>query len=747
MADSTSEFDVTSNNNPEEGLPKDISSNEMIDATEFQGTPDSSATLTATNAIGAFSQNLLQRLIDSKGRGDLFMAIGVVMILVILIIPVPTWMLDIGLAFSISFSVMILMTVIFLNKPLEFNAFPTILLLATLIRLSLNLASTRLILSNGHEGTNAAGRVIEAFGGFVMGGNFVIGIIVFAILVIVNFVVITKGSGRIAEVAARFTLDAMPGKQMAIDADLSSGLIDEDEARTRRTELEEESSFFGAMDGAAKFVRGDAMAGIIITFINVLGGIIIGVAQNDMAFVDAADSYTRLTVGDGLVSQIPALIVSTAAGMLVAKGGVKGSMEKAVFGQLSAKPKSVGMVSFLLFCFVAVPGIPALPFLILATATGTIAFILHLNARKIAISKAEQVEAELADAPSLAEEPISQVLKIDFLRLELGYGLLQLINEGEDGQRLTDQIKALRRQMAIEMGFVMPAVRIQDNMQLAANNYIVRVKEIDAGKGDLRPNMLLVMDPRGEEITLTGETTTEPTFGLPATWIEESGREEALFRGYTVVDTPTVITTHLTEIIKDNMSDLLSYAETQKLLDELDKDHQKLIADIVPAQISVGGIQRTLQNLLQERISIRDLPTILEGISEACIQSRNIGLITEHVRSRLARQISDSNTDSEGVILMVTLSPEWEQTFVEALVGAGEEKQLSMAPSRLQEFISAVRQTFERHAMMGEMPILLTSPPIRPFVRSIVERFRPSTIIMSQNEIHPKAKIKTVGQV
>ena len=301
--------------------------------------------------------------------------------------------------------------------------------------------------------------------------------------------------------------------------------------------------------------------------------------------------------------------------------------------------------------------------------------------------------------------------------------------------------------MAIEMGFVMPAVRIQDNMQLASTNYIVRVKEIDAGKGDLRPNMLLVMDPRGEEITLSGESTTEPTFGLPAMWIEESGREQALFKGYTVVDTPTVITTHLTEIIKDNMADLLSYSETQKLLDELDKDHQKLIADIVPAQISVGGIQRTLQNLLQERVSIRDLPTILEGISEACIQSRNIGLITEHVRSRLARQISDANTNSEGVILMVTLSPEWEQTFVESLVGAGEEKQLSMPPSRLQEFISAVRQIFERHAMMGEMPVLLTSPPIRPFVRSIVERFRPSTIIMSQNEIHPKAKIKTVGQV
>jgi len=747
MADSTSEFDNSPNNNSETGLPDDTSGSELVESSGIEGSLSASSTLTATNAISAFGQNMFRQLMGSKSRGDLVMALGVIAILVILIIPMPTWMLDISLAFSISFSVMILMTVIFLNKPLEFNAFPTVLLLATLIRLSLNLASTRLILSDGHEGTAAAGKVIEAFGGFVMAGNFVIGIIVFAILVIVNFIVITKGSGRIAEVAARFTLDAMPGKQMAIDADLSSGLIDEDEARTRRTELEEESSFFGAMDGAAKFVRGDAMAGIIITFINVIGGIIIGVAQNDMAFTDAADSYTRLTVGDGLVSQIPALIVSTAAGMLVTKGGVKGSMEKAVFGQLSAKPKSVGMVSFLLFCFVAVPGIPAIPFLILATATGVIGFILHRNAKQLAISEAEQAKADLADAPTLAEEPISQVLKIDFLRLELGYGLLQLINEGQEGQRLTDQIKALRRQMAIEMGFVMPAVRIQDNMQLAANNYIVRVKEIDAGQGDLRPNMLLVMDPRGEEITLSGETTTEPTFGLPATWIEESGREEALFRGYTVVDTPTVITTHLTEIIKDNMSDLLSYAETQKLLDELDKDHQKLIADIVPAQISVGGIQRTLQNLLQERISIRDLPTILEGISEACIQSRNIGLITEHVRSRLARQISDANTDSEGVILMVTLSPEWEQTFVEALVGAGEEKQLSMAPSRLQEFISAVRQTFERHAMMGEMPILLTSPPIRPFVRSIVERFRPSTIIMSQNEIHPKAKIKTVGQV
>ena len=714
------------------GAPAADMSMDAGDAGAFGEGPQAPPPSATEEAIGAISQDLFRRLTQGGGRGDILLAMGVVAILVVLILPMPTWMLDVSLAFSITFSVLILMTVIFLEKPLEFNAFPTILLIATMVRLSLNLASTRLILANGHEGTGAAGKVIEAFGGFVMGGNFVIGIIVFGILVIVNFVVITKGSGRIAEVAARFTLDAMPGKQMAIDADLSSGLIDEAEAKVRRKELEDESTFFGAMDGAAKFVRGDAVAGLLITFINIIGGIIIGVAQRGMSFSDATDTFTRLTVGDGLVSQIPALVVSTAAGMLVTKGGVSGPMEKAVFGQLGAKPKSLAMVSALLLALVVMPGIPATPFLVLAGITGGIAIVSFRNASKKAAIVREQMAVEEAEAAPVSEEPISQVLKIDFLRLELGYGLLALINEGAEGQRLTDQIKALRRQMAQEMGFVMPAVRIQDNMQLAANNYIIRVKEIDAGNGDLRPNMLLVMDPRGEDITLSGESTQEPTFGLPAMWIDSGSREEALFRGYTVVDAPTVITTHLTEVIKDNMADLLSYAETQKLLDDLDKDHQKLIADIVPSQISVGGIQRTLQNLLAERISIRDLPTILEGISEACIQSRNIGLITEHVRSRLSRQISDANTDMEDVILLVTLSPEWEQVFVESLVGAGEEKQLSMAPSKLQDFISAVRQTFERHAMMGETPVLLTSPVIRPFVRSIVERFR---------------KIKTVGQI
>jgi flagellar biosynthesis protein FlhA len=678
-------------------------------------------------------------------RSDLGLALGLIAILIVLILPMPRWLMDISLALSFTFSVLILMTVLFIGRPLDFSTFPTVLLISTMLRLALNLASTRLILSHGHEGQDAAGKVIEAFGNFVTGGNFVIGVIVFGILVIVNFVVITKGSGRIAEVAARFSLDAMPGKQMAIDADLSAGLINETEARSRRRSLEDESTFFGAMDGAAKFVRGDAIAGLLITFINIVGGIIIGVAQKNLGIAAAAQNYTVLTVGDGLVTQIPALIVSTAAGMLVSKAGVHGSADKALMGQLGGYPAALGLCSFLLVSMSLLPGIPMLPFLLLAGGTGAGAWAVSKKQARQAIEEAD-VAAQAAAPPPVAEEPIASILQMDYIRIELGYGLLTLIN-GDTGQRLTDQIKALRRQLAADMGFVLPSVRIQDNMQLPANVYVVRIKEIDAGRGDLRPNMLLIMDPKGEKIPLAGEETTEPTFGLPAMWVVEGLREEAVFRGYTVVDPATVITTHLTEVVKDHMADLLSYAETQKLLDELPKEQQKLIADMVPSQISLSGIQRVLQNLLGERISIRDLPTILEGVAEAVSFTHNVNTITEHVRARLSRQISDANLAPGGYIPLVTLSPVWEQTFAEAIVGKGEERQLAMAPSKLQEFIQGVRQHLERHAMMGEAPVLLTSPAVRPFVRSIVERFRPSTVVMSQNEIHPKARIKTLGQL
>lgn len=686
---------------------------------------------------------LNRRLREALGHGDVILALGVVAILVVLILPMPTWLLDISLALSITFSVLILMVALFIGKPLEFSSFPTVLLISTMLRLSLNLASTRLILSHGHEGKEAAGGVIAAFGEFVMQGNFVIGIIVFAILIIVNFVVITKGSGRIAEVAARFSLDAMPGKQMAIDADLSAGLIDEREARTRRRTLEDESAFFGAMDGAAKFVRGDAVAGLLITFINIVAGIIIGVGQMNLSFSEAAVAYTYLTVGDGLVSQVPALIVSTAAGLMVAKAGNEGSTDKAIFAQLGGYPKALGVSAALMAAMSLLPGIPMLPFMLLAAIAGGGAFAMT---RQRATTARAVAEAEAAVPAPPMEEPISAALAIDDLRLELGYGLLSLINDAR-GYRLTDQIKALRRQLAAEMGFVMPSVRILDNMQLTAQAYVMRVKEVEAGRGELRIGHLLVMDPRGDRIQLPGEETIEPTFGLPAMWVEENFREEASFRGYTVVDPATVITTHLTEIIKDNMADLLSYAETQKLLDDLPKQHQKLVADLIPAHLSVNTVQRVLQALLAERISIRDLPTILEGLTEATTYTHNVTLLVEHVRARLARQITSSCASPEGYVPLVALSPAWEQAFAESIVGQGEERQLAMAPSKLQEFIAHVRGTFERLAMEGHMPVLLTSPGIRPYVRSIIERFRPATTVLSQNEIHPKAKLRTLAQI
>ncbi|PWR21822.1 flagellar biosynthesis protein FlhA [Zavarzinia compransoris] len=698
-----------------------------------------------TKSNGFDAGALLGRLQAALRSGDVLLAMGVIIILTVLIFPMPGWLLDISLALSITLSVLILMTSLFIEKPLDFSAFPTVLLIATMLRLALNLASTRLILEFGHEGTHAAGDVIAAFGDLIMGGNFLIGIIVFAILVIVNFVVITKGSGRIAEVAARFTLDAMPGKQMAIDADLSAGLLTEDEARKRRSELEQESTFFGAMDGAAKFVRGDAIAGLLITAINLIGGIIIGTMQEGMSAGDAMRTYSTLTVGDGLVSQFPALIVSTAAGLMVTKGGTRGTADKAFFGQLGGSARAMGMASALAFVLALLPGMPAPPFLILAAGAGYAAYRIERKQTGDAEAATARTEAEQRRAVP-AEEPISAALAIDSIRLELGYGLIPLINDAT-GTRITDQIKALRRQIAAEMGFVMPSVRILDNVSLPPNTYVLRLKEMEAGKGDIRPHMLLAMDPRGDAVSLPGEPTVEPTFGLAATWIDPSLREEAQFRGLTVVDPATVISTHLTEMVKDNMAELLSYAETQKLLDELPKPQQKLVADLIPSRFTLAGVQRVLQQLLSERISIRDLPTILEGIGEAVGYSQNVMIITEHVRSRLARQISFSNTGAGGYIPLLPLSPDWEQAFAEALIGPGEEKQLTLAPSRLQQFIQAVKQAFDRIGADGELPVLLTSPAIRPYVRSIIERFRPQTVVMSQNEIHPRARIRTLGQI
>jgi flagellar biosynthesis protein FlhA len=683
------------------------------------------------------------KVLDFLRKSDLGLAIGIMAILVVLILPLPTWLLDVSLAFSLSFSILILMTAVFIRKPLEFSSFPTILLITTMMRLALNLASTRLILGHGNEGTAASGYVIQAFGKLIMQGNFVIGLIVFSILIIVNFVVITKGSGRIAEVAARFSLDAMPGKQMAIDADLSAGLIEEKEAKLRRKTIEAESNFFGAMDGASKFVRGDAIAGLLIVVINVVGGIIIAVAQKGMSFLDATQTFTLLTVGDGLVSQMPALIVSTAAGLMVSKAGVEGATDKALMSQLSFYPQALGMAAAVMGIVAVLPGMPTLVFAALSGGTGTLAWYAHK--RKNARSDKDAADIAQAAGPP-KEEPISTALALDLLRIELGYGLLPLINDVQ-GHRITDQIKALRRQLAQEMGFVMPAVRILDNMQLGANEYRIRIKEFDSGKGELFPGSFLIMDPKGLPIDLPGTHTTEPAFGLPATWVTGSLKEEASFRGFTVVDPGTVLTTHLTEVLKSHMAELLSYAETKKLLDDLPPENKKLVEELIPSQISVTGVQRVLQTLLGERVSIRDLPAILEGIAEAVGHTKNALYITEHVRARLARQLCHANLSPAGYLPLVALSPNWEQAFAESIVGQGEERQLAMAPSRLQQFIQSVREAFDEASAKNEVPILLTSPQIRPFVRSIIERFRPQTVVMSQNEIHASVRLRTLGQV
>jgi flagellar biosynthesis protein FlhA len=689
----------------------------------------------------------LSRLADIGGalrRSDIGLAVGMMTILVVLLLPLPPLLLDFALAISITFSVLILMTSLFIQTPLEFSAFPTVLLISTMMRLALNLASTRLILARGHEGTEAAGHVIAAFGNFVMGGNFIIGIIVFTILVIVNFVVITKGSGRIAEVAARFHLDSMPGKQMAIDADLNAGLVDEKEARRRRKTLEDESGFYGAMDGASKFVRGDAIAGLLVVMINVVGGMVIGIVQQGLSFTEAAHAYTLLTVGDGVVTQIPALIVSTAAGLLVSKAGVTGAADKALLRQLSTYPKALGMSAAVMVVMALLPGIPMLPFMALGGGAGALAYMIDRRTKRAVVAEAKREEAA---KPPAAEEPMAATLKMDDLKVELGYALLPLVNAPDGSERLTEQIKALRRSLATDMGFVMPSVRLLDNVQLDANSYVIKIKEVESGSGKVWYGQYMVMDPAGQQVTLPGLHTTEPTFGLPATWIDAALKEEASVRGLTVVDAATVLATHLTELIKTNMSELLSYGEVQKLLKDLPKEQADLVKDIVPAQITVSGIQRVLQLLLNERVSIRDLSTILEGIADGLAATRNPAMLAEHVRARLARQLCAQHTSPAGYLPIIALTAKWEQAFAESIVGQGDDRSLAMQPSKLTEFINLIREKFEQAAREGEAPVLVTSPAIRPFVRGIIERFRAQTSVLAQSEIHPRARLKTVASI
>ncbi|KXV43688.1 flagellar biosynthesis protein FlhA [Gluconobacter roseus] len=675
---------------------------------------------------------------------DIGLALSVSALLSILILPLPTFILDIGLSLSVTSSILVLMVALFLSRPLDFTSFPTLLLLTTLLRLSLEVATTRLILSHGYEGAYAAGHVVAAFGGFLMGGDVVIGAILFSILLVVNFMVITKGSGRIAEVAARFSLDSMPGKQMAIDAELSSGAINDVIARKKRKELEEESGFYGAMDGAAKFVRGDAIASLIITAINIIGGLTIGVVRHGMSVPDAATAFTTLTIGDGLVSQIPALLVSTASGIVVTKGGTEGGADVALVRQLGGNPKPLALAAGSAFVLALMPGLPTFPFLFLALLSAGAAWVRYQSPVEDKDNDGDSVAVPENNNP--VEVPISESLKVDLLRLELGFNLLAIAS-GESA-RLTEKIKVLRRTIASDMGFVLPPVRIQDNLLLPPDSYSVCIKEIEVGRGDVRLNKLLAMDPKGGQPNIDGEKTKEPAFGLPALWIDQSLRENAIIQGYTVVDPASVIITHLTELVKDNMADLLSYSETQKLLDELPREQQKLVVDLIPSQISVGMVQRTLQSLLDERVSIRDLVSILEALQEGCSQGfKTVPGLVSHVRIRLARQISATITGPKGYIPILSLSPDWETSIIENLSNSGEERHINLPPSRMNEFVARMRFCLESAMKQGEVPVILVSRNLRLPMRRIVERIQPAVPVIAQEEIFSRAKIRTVGSI
>ncbi|RMG60629.1 MAG: flagellar biosynthesis protein FlhA [Deltaproteobacteria bacterium] len=676
---------------------------------------------------------MLERLLK---QGDLALAIIVVLILGLMIIPIPPALLDICLSFSITFSVIILLVTAYVAKPLDFSVFPSILLIATLLRLSLNVASTRLILTRGDVGVEAAGKVIKSFGQFVVGGNFVIGFVVFLILVVINFVVITKGAGRIAEVSARFVLDAMPGKQMSIDADLNAGLIDEEEARRRRQEISREADFYGAMDGASKFVRGDAIAGIIITLINIIGGLLIGTLQKGMPLGEAARTYTILTIGDGLVAQIPALITSTAAGVIVSRAAAEANLGGEVIRQVFMKPKAMGTAAGILFFFGLIPGLPHVPFLLLAAVAGGGAYLM----RKEEVEAVERVEEE---PPSPTEE-IDTLLQVDPLTLEIGYGLISLV-EGES--QLLTRIRALRKQLILEMGFVIPPVHIKDNLNLKPTEYSILIHGIDVSRGEVFLDRFLVIMPDSSREKLEGISTKDPAFGLPALWIEEKDVERARLAGFTVVDPVSVIITHLTEIIKKFAHEILGKQDVQKLLDNLSLTQPKVVEDLVPNLLPLGAVHRVLQNLLKEKVSIRSLSTILETLSDYASTTKDPDVLTEYVRQALSRWITKQYQDEDGVLRVILLDPAVERVVKEGIQTTPQGTYLALEPGVAERIVGSVRAAAEEAASRGHQPVLLCSPAVRRYVRGLLERVLPHVAVMSYAEVAQGVQVDQLGVV
>ena len=671
---------------------------------------------------------------------DTVMAIGVVGILLIMMIPFRPFILDIFLSFNITFSLIILLISMYVLKPLEFSVFPSILLVATLFRLSLNVASTRLILLHGNEGLGAAGHVIKTFGHFVVGGNFVVGFIVFLVLVLINFIVITKGATRIAEVAARFTLDAMPGKQMSIDADLNAGLITDADARIRRNEIEKEANFYGAMDGASKFVRGDAIAGIIITLINILGGLIVGILQQGMTVLDAAHTYTILTVGDGLVTQIPALIVSTASGMLVTRSTASSNLSNEVENQLISQPRVIATASVMLLIFGLIPGMPKIPFF-------TISFVMAFFAYRLSRSLRRDKEAK---EQLLPEEPkaesVEALLPLDLLGLDIGYSLIPLV-DAEQGGEILERIRGLRRQVALEMGFVVPSIHIRDDLQLKPNEYVIKLKGIDLARAEIMLGHCLAITSGNENVKIEGIETKEPAFGLPAVWIDEKQKESVQAKGFVVVDPATVISTHLAEIVKTHADELLDRQGVQSLLDNFAINHPKLIQELIPNVIPLGTLQKVLQNLLRERISIRDLLTILETLADYVPVTKNVDILVGYVRQALARAITKQYEDEDGNITVVMVSPDIEDSITKSIQHTEYESFVAPDPDIIQNIVSSLQKFVKIFTDKGLEPIILCSPNIRIYLRKILEKFFHHITVLSYNEVTHDANIKSLGML
>ncbi|MBA1333872.1 MAG: Flagellar biosynthesis protein FlhA [Firmicutes bacterium] len=671
--------------------------------------------------------------------GDIIVAIAIISIVIMIIIPMPTGLLDFLLTFNITLSLIILLMSMYISEPLQFSIFPSLLLLTTLLRLSLNISTTRLILRDAD-----AGQVIRAFGDFVVGGDAVVGFIIFLIIIIIQFIVITKGAERVAEVSARFTLDAMPGKQMAIDADLNAGLITELEAKERRKNIEREADFYGAMDGASKFVKGDAIAGIVITLINISAGLIIGMVQKNMAFQTALSTYTLLTVGDGLVSQIPALLISTSAGIVVTRTASESNLGSDVIKQLFAQPKVLYLAAGVLAVLGLVPALPQIPLFALVVLLSVLATSMRRAAK--GMEDQEQVEVESARIEEMRKpENVMGLLQIDPIEVEFGYGIIPLadVNQGGD---LLDRVVMIRRQIAIDLGMVVPIIRLRDNIQLGPNQYKIRIRGVEVAEGELMMDGFLAMDPGTSSGEIEGTDTTEPAFGLPAKWITEDERERAELMGYTVVDPPTVISTHLTETIKKHLHELLGRQEVKKLIDNLKENYPALVEDLIPKQLTIGEVQKVLANLLKEGVSIRDLVTIMETLADYSPATRDTDLLTEYVRQALARSITRRFIAGKKARVL-TLDQGLEEKIMDAVQQTEHGSFLSMDPGITQRILKNLSQQLEKFAQTGEQPVVLASPVVRLYFKRLTEHFIPGLVVLSYNELDTTVEIQSMGMV